>query len=1408
MFSRFSPDPDDEDHLLIRFRGTNDEILILSSLDGGLDAVEQIRFDDETIMLLTDIRELIDNQILVATEDTDLLAAPNTDLIISANDLLANDIGNGLELLEVYGAENGTVSLDPESDITFVPDVGFTGEASFTYSVKDANGALETANVNITVTPLAGSLPANSVLLTVNDILDDQGNNQGETVSFVSVSNPLGGIVEILPDGRVLFVPDEDFEGAASFDYVIDAGSDAPFTGEHTITIGQVNTAPVVVAEIVDLEINEDNLIEYSIPTDTFTDAETSELDYVATLSDGSTLPDWLSFSPLSQTFFGTPPQDFHGTLNVNVIASDGALQATAGFQIRILNVNDAPIVRSGLMDQQSNENQPINLVVPDDAFFDADGDILSLSAVQADGLELPAWLSFDPQTKTFSGNPPLNFTGALNIRIIASDGEFEVSDTFELEIVSANDAPIVSNPIADQSSEEDKSISFTLPADTFSDIDGDTLSVSALLADGSELPAWLSFDAAAGSFSGTPPQDFNGTLSVTVTASDGEFEASDTFDLEITPVNDAPVANADFGGLLENNSAQFNILDDDFDVDGDPLSIVAFNGQAVSRGDQINLPSSAYLEILKTGIAFYTNGAYEELAEGERLTENFTYTISDGNGGTSTADFTFWVFGENDAPVVANAVPHQFGTEDETINYTIPANTFSDVDSDDLTLTATLNGGTPLPAWLSFDSDTGTYTGNPPQNFRNSTLIATVEVTATDPDGESIGSVFSFNITTINDAPIVVTPLIDRTSTEDQSVSFSIPAETFSDVDDADLTLTATLAGGAVLPAWLSFDAAARTFTGTPPQDFNGTLSVTVTASDGEFEASDTFDLEITPVNDAPEVTNAIADQTSAEDAAVSFALPEDTFSDIDGDALTLSARLVSGAALPAWLTFDVAAREFSGTPPQDFNGTLSVEVIASDGELEASDTFDLEITPVNDAPEVANAISDQTSDEDTEVSFALPADTFSDIDGDALTLSARLASGATLPAWLVFDAAAREFNGTPPQNFNGTLSVEIIASDGELEASDTFDLEITPVNDAPEVANAIADQTSAEDAAVSFTLPANTFSDIDGDILSVSARLADGSELPAWLSFDAAARTFSGTPPQDFNGALSVTVTASDGELEASDTFDLEISPVNDAPVANDDTGLAATAGETATISAIGLLANDDDIDGDALEITGVSSTSGNATVALDGDGNITYTANDGFEGTDTFEYTVSDGDLEATATVTIAVDGSGDPYEGWVQGTDGRDWIFGDLFSSNQIYGAGGNDRLFGGFYSDQIDGGTGNDRIYGLWGDDILNGNEGNDRLWGGWGQDTFVFSEGDGRDRIMDFDTGQRPWWWGYRSGGDKISINMDGVDSYDDLMDVASQQGRHTVFDFGDGDKLILSYTRLAALDQDAFTFF
>jgi hypothetical protein len=98
------------------------------------------------------------------------------------------------------------------------------------------------------------------------------------------------------------------------------------------------------------------------------------------------------------------------------------------------------------------------------------------------------------------------------------------------------------------------------------------------------------------------------------------------------------------------------------------------------------------------------------------------------------------------------------------------------------------------------------------------------------------------------------------------------------------------------------------------------------------------------------------------------------------------------------------------------------------------------------------------------------------------------------------------------------------------------------------PTIATPIADQTSAEDAAWSYRVPAGTFSDLDGDTLTYSATLGDGSVLPAWLTFNAATRIFSGTPPLNFNGDIILKVAAADRTTSVSDIFVLTVTPIDD--------------------------------------------------------------------------------------------------------------------------------------------------------------------------------------------------------------------------------------------------------------------
>ncbi|SUS05998.1 hypothetical protein DF3PB_230001 [uncultured Defluviicoccus sp.] len=150
-------------------------------------------------------------------------------------------------------------------------------------------------------------------------------------------------------------------------------------------------------------------------------------------------------------------------------------------------------------------------------------------------------------------------------------------------------------------------------------------------------------------------------------------------------------------------------------------------------------------------------------------------------------------------------------------------------------------------------------------------------------------------------------------------------------------------------------------------------------------------------------------------------------------------------------------------------------------------------------------------------------------------------------------FNAATRTFSGTPANGDIGTLSVKVTATDGSAASvSDTFTLSVGNTNDAPTLANAIADQWASDGNAFSFTVPANSFADADvGDTLTYTATLANGDPLPAWLSFNPTTRAFTGTPATGDLGSIDVKVTATDGSAaSATDTFTLNVGTVMAAP------------------------------------------------------------------------------------------------------------------------------------------------------------------------------------------------------------------------------------------------------------------
>jgi Ca2+-binding RTX toxin-like protein len=173
---------------------------------------------------------------------------------------------------------------------------------------------------------------------------------------------------------------------------------------------------------------------------------QTGSRPYSAIQSSGAALPSWLSFNASTRSFAGTPPTGAQGNYDIRVTASDGSLSVSDVFRLTVGVNNVAPIVANALPDRSLGEDAPVDFTLAANSFTDANGDSLTYSARLAGGAALPSWLTFNTTTLRFTGTPPANFNGLLDIEVLASDGGLTASDVFRLTITPVNDAPVAVN--------------------------------------------------------------------------------------------------------------------------------------------------------------------------------------------------------------------------------------------------------------------------------------------------------------------------------------------------------------------------------------------------------------------------------------------------------------------------------------------------------------------------------------------------------------------------------------------------------------------------------------------------------------------------------------------------------------------------------------------------------------------------------------------------------------------------------------------------------------------------------------------------------------------------------------------------------------------------------------------------
>ena len=411
----------------------------------------------------------------------------------------------------------------------------------------------------------------------------------------------------------------------------------------------------------------------------------------------------------------------------------------------------------------------------------------------------------------------------------------------------------------------------------------------------------------------------------------------------------------------------------------------------------------------------------------------------------------------------------------------------------------------------------------------------------------------------------------------------------------------------------------------------------------------TDAITVFITSVNDAPVAVNDpapanaafyVIDEDSPTPLSVTAArgvLAND--SDVANEGNTLTAILVTQ---PQGGTVVLAGDgSFVYTPKLNFNGTDVFTYKVNDG-FDDSNVASVTIT-VNSMNDIPVAVPDvYPVDEDSSLVVTAPGVLANDSDPDGGAW-AEFAPGFG-PAHGTLTWSANNdgsFRYTPAPNFSGQDFFGYYATDGVDSSLATVTINVRPVNDPPV---AFDDRyTLNEDQTLTIAAPGILANDTDIDV--GDPQLAVLVTLPAHGGLVLNANgSFSYTPEPDYFGTDSFSYRVNDGSLNSGvATVSLTINAVNDPPVAAGDSYIV-NEDESLTVAAPGLLANDQDVDGNVVPGQYMSArledAPANGTVFVNFDGSFVYTPNPNFNGTDTFTYSAFDVDYSSTATVTVTV------------------------------------------------------------------------------------------------------------------------------------------------------------------------
>jgi subtilisin-like proprotein convertase family protein len=998
-------------------------------------------------------------------------------------------------------------------------------------------------------------------------------------------------------------------------DAAVDRGS---ISGGWTLTITTVGGAPAAptIGDIPD-QATTINTTTAAIPF-SVNDADTpaTSLTLSGSSSNPTLVPDGtivFGGSGTSRTVTVTPAANQTGTTTITVTVSDGALTASDTFVLTVNAANTAPTI-SDIADLATDEDSSTGAL----SFTVDDGETAAGSLTVNGSSSNPALVpdaniefGGSGANRTVTVNPAPNQSGTATITVTVSDGELSANDSFVLTVNAVNDPPTISN-ISDQSTTAGTAvgpIGFTVG-------DVETAAGSLILSGSSSNPTLVpdgnivfGGNGSSRTVTVTPAANETGTTTISVIVTDGTLTAADTFVVSVSSSSSGTASFSNVSAITIPGQGVGTPYPSTINVSGTAGTIsqvvLNLNGFTHTYPDDLDV-----LLVSPTGQIVVVMSD----AGGGSDVNNVSLTLSDGAA----------VALPDSGQIVSGTFkPSDFGTGD-AFPTPAPAGPYG------ATLSA-FNGVSANGVWSLF----------------------VVDDAAVDQGSFSGG--WTLTITTVGSAPAA--PTISDVADQSTTMNAATAAIPFT-VNDADtpaasLVLSGSSSNPTLVPNGnivFGGSGSSSTVTVTPAANQTGTTTITVTVGDGALTASDTFVLTVNAVNTAPSISD-IADRTTDEDTssgALSFTVGD---GETAAGSLTLSGSSSNPALVPngnIGFGGSGANRTVTISPAPNQSGTATITVTVSDGQLSASDGFLLTVNAVNDPPTISN-IANQSTSAGTAVgpiSFTV---------GDVETAAGSLVlNGSSSNPTLVPDGniafggsgTSRTVTVTPAANQTGTATITVTVSDGALSVGDTFVLTVNAGNTAPTISD-IANQTINEDAstgALSFTVG-------DGETAAGSLTLSGSSSNPTLVpngnigfGGSGANRTVTVSPASNQDGTATITVTVSDGQLSAGDSFVLTVNAVNDPPTISNIANQSTTVGTA--VGPISFTIGDVETAAGSLVLSGSSSNPTlvpNGNIALGGSGSsrsVTVTPAANQSGSATITVTVNDGVNNASDTFVLTV------------------------------------------------------------------------------------------------------------------------------------------------------------------------